>query len=443
MASNGNGHAAVEQKAASSFFTNITKEGVQTAHGKFGFEGPPGSGKTTTAALLAAGISKEFYGGAPVVWVDSENGASFIRPIFVAEKIDLLVVPTRALSTLIKSVDEAYKAGACVLVPDSMTKFWTTLVTNYMKEHDIKSYKQMLSHWPAVKDPWREWADLFISAHVHMIACGRGGFEYDQVDVIDDDGNINTETVKGDYKMKGEGEFGHEPDVNLHFQSMTDPNAPKSVKTQTKKKVGTGDNQRIVRGKVEMVAPRKIHVATVQKGRVWQLNGKAFQWADRDAYKPGEYKFVLDCFRPYLEALNIGGKHTPVSAGENPFKRGESNGSHARKQKALEVWGATMSIIFPSQTTEDKQRRRLVGERITGTLSPTAMKQQDVKDIEFQVMHLNKLRQRIEGGEGIPKLEKDLIGLIELAFIEASEDWKILHPPAQEPLTEEEMEQPF
>lgn len=439
MASNGNGHGNLQSVPASSFFTNITKEGVQTAFGKFGFEGPPGSGKSTTAALLSVGISKKFYGGAPVIWADSENGANFIRPIFVAENVDLLVVPTRSLSTLIQSVDEGYKAGACVLVPDSMTKFWTTLVANYMKEHKITSYKQMLSHWPAVKDPWREWADLFVSCRLHTIACGRGGFEYDSIDVIDDDGNINTETVKGDFKMKGEGEFGHEPDVNLHFQAMTDPNSSRNVKTQRKTKRG----ERTVREDVKFVAPKKIHVATVQKGRVWQMNSKVFTWEDRDVYKPGEYKEVLDCFLPYLEALNIGGKHTAVAAGENPFKRGESNGGFLRKQKAVEVWTATMSIIFPSQSTEDKQRRKLVGERITGTLSATAMKQQDVEAIEFQVMHLNKLRQRIEGGEGLPKLDKDLIALIELAFTEATEDWSILHAPPPEPLTEQEMEQPF
>ena len=412
--------------ASNSFFTNITKDGVQTAYGKFGFEGGPGSGKTTTAGLLAAGISKEYYNGAPVVFADSENGAGFIRPIFVAEKIDLLVISTRSLSALIKSVEEAKRVGACALVPDSMTKFWTTLVTNYMKANKIANYKQMLSHWPAVKDPWREWSDLFISCPLHTIACGRGGFEYDQVDVIDAEGNVNTETIRGDYKMKGEGEFGHEPDVNLHFQAMTDPNAPKNVKTKRGKK-----------GPIQLVAPRKIHVATVQKGRVWQLNGKVFQWADRDTYKAGEYKEVLDCFRPYLEALNIGGKQQQVDAGENQFTR-ETNGSFIRKKKALEVWDATMQVLFPSNSAADKHHRRFVGERITGTLSKTAFSGQDVDAIEFQVLHLNKLRERLKT-EGIPANEPDFATLIDLAHEEAGYEWSALHPrvdqqPAEEPV---------
>jgi DNA polymerase III delta prime subunit len=420
-ASNGNGNGNGHHQP-SNFFTNVTKEGSQAAYGKFGFEGPPGSGKTTTAALLAVGISKEFYGGAPVVWVDSENGANFIRPIFVAEKVDLLVVPTRSLATLIESVAEAKKAGACALVPDSMTKFWTTLVANYMKEHKITSYKHMLSHWAAVKDPWREWADLFINCQLHTIACGRGGFEYDSVDVVDDEGNVNTETVKGDYKMKGEGEFGHEPDVNIHFQSMTDPNAPKNVKTQRKEKRGG----RVVRGSVELVAPRKIHVATVQKGRAWPLNGKVGTWADRDTYKAGEYKSVLDFFRPYLDMLNIGGTHQTVAAGANPFVRnGETNGGYIGKKKAIETWDATMSIMFSGQSAEMKHHRQFVGERITGTLSKTAFQGQTLEAIEFQVLHLQKLREQLKT-EGIPAKETDFATLIDLAQEVATHEWRSL-----------------
>lgn len=405
---------------ASDFFTNITKEGSQVAFGKFGFEGPPGSGKTTTAALLAVGISKEFHNGAPVVWVDSENGANFIRPIFLAEKVDLLVVATRSLADLKRAVHEAKKVGACALVPDSVTRFWTTLVSDYMAQHKLTSMKQMLSHWNTVKEPWREWTDLYINCALHVIACGRGGFEYEQVDVIDEQGNVNTETVKGDFKMKAEGEFGHEPDVNLHFQAMTDPNAPKNIKTRRK-----GPNKN-----VQLVAPRKIHVATVQKGRVWQLNGQVFQWADRDAYKPGEYKLVLECFRPYFDALNLGGKHTAVASGENQFAGdAETNRSYLRKKVALEEWDTHLNIVFPASTAKNKVLRQLTGEAITGGItSKTAFQRQSPEQIEFEVAVLKKFRERL-ATEGLPEAEADVQALIEIAREEVNSEMAVLNPP--------------
>lgn len=408
----------------SSFFTNLTQQGPQVAFGKFGFEGPPGSGKTTTAALLAAGISKEFYNGAPVVWVDSENGANFIRPIFIAEKIDLLVMPTNDLAMLKKAVKEAEGVGAKVLVPDSMTRFWTKLVAEYKKANNIRNDKQMLSHWNTVKEPWREWTEMFLNCHLHVIACGRGGFEFDSIDVVENGEVVGTETVKGDYKMKGEGEFGHEPDINLHFQSTTDPNAPTG-----KVKHGRGRN-----ASVDFAAARKIHVATVQKGRVWQMNGKVFKWADRDKYKVGEYKLVLDCFRPYLEALNIGGTHQTIKAGDNQFvSNATERRAYTKKQIALENWDTTMKAIVaqsPSPTAPVMSTlRRMIGEMITrGIRSKTEFERQDVEAIEYQLLVLTKLEARfkIEGfpleeveGKKVVK-EGDLGALVEIATEEAN-----------------------
>jgi DNA polymerase III delta prime subunit len=401
---------------ANSFFTNLTTQGAQVAYGKFGFEGPPGSGKTTTAGLLAVGISKEFYGGAPVVWVDSENGANFIRPIFLAEKVDLLVVPTSDLAMLKKSVLEAQKAGAKVLVPDSMTRFWTKLVGEYKKVNGIKNDKQMLSHWNTVKEPWREWTEMFLNCPLHVIACGRGGFEFDSIDIVENGEVVGTETVKGDYKMKGEGEFGHEPDVNLHFQSMTDPNAPTG-----KIKKGRGRT-----ASVDFAAARKIHVATVQKGRVWQMNGKVFKWYDRDAYKAGEYKLVLDCFRPYLEALNIGGTHQPIQSGENNFaSNAQDRRNWTKKQIALEEWETTMKTVFSPPNPINTQMRRLVGEYITnGIRSKTEFERQDGDALEYQLRVLRKFEERtkiegfpvVEDGDGKKHIrEADLQALVEIA----------------------------
>src|SRR5207302_8040252 len=57
---------------------------------KLGWFGPQGSGKTTSAALLALALSKEIYGGAPVYVTDTEPGWQFLRPLFQMEGVELI-----------------------------------------------------------------------------------------------------------------------------------------------------------------------------------------------------------------------------------------------------------------------------------------------------------------------------------------------------------------
>src|SRR6266542_1454547 len=63
---------------------------------KVGFFGGQGSGKTTSAAMLALGLSKELHHGAPVWVTDTEPGWQFLKPMFAAEGVQLeqRTVPT-------------------------------------------------------------------------------------------------------------------------------------------------------------------------------------------------------------------------------------------------------------------------------------------------------------------------------------------------------------
>ena len=59
---------------------------------KIGIYGPQGSGKSTTAALIAAAISAQFCNRAPVFVVDPEAAYAFLkRRIFAVEGIDLII----------------------------------------------------------------------------------------------------------------------------------------------------------------------------------------------------------------------------------------------------------------------------------------------------------------------------------------------------------------
>src|SRR4051794_35390258 len=63
---------------------------------KVGLFGGQGSGKTTSAGMLALALSKEKHNGAPVLVTDTEPGWQFLKPLFALEKVELLqrTVPT-------------------------------------------------------------------------------------------------------------------------------------------------------------------------------------------------------------------------------------------------------------------------------------------------------------------------------------------------------------
>lgn len=412
--------------SSNGFFTNLTKEGPQIPWAYVGLEGPQGSGKSVTGGLIALGLSVEFHNRAPVVWVDTEGGANFLQPMHAKEKVDLLWKPTSSLKMFRETIRHAKAIGACAIMGDSLTKFWRTTTRAFMEQKRITTMQQMLPHWAACKEPWFDMLDELKAAEMHKVVCGRGGFEWETIDVLNADGEVvGTEQTKGGHKMKAETETGHEPDLNLHMEAIKDPNAGTTTRQKIGKLIG-----------LRQTGARKIHIATVEKGRTWALNGKIFQWPDRDSYEAGEYRFVLDCLRPYLATLRIGGKQytAPADTGE-PFREGtqEHQSLHRQKQIAIEEWDAIFAAMLPGQTAKEKNLRALIGREIAaGILSRTAFESQHLDALRFQVLVLNKLWQRTEGGLEFDLEKKDALReAIEDARKDAGRDWEILK--AQKP----------
>src|SRR5512138_2923191 len=97
---------------------------VEQAAAKLGIFGPQGSGKTTTAALIAIGLSKTYHGGKPVAFMDTENGSDYLVPIFEAEGVELVVVKSRSFQDMKAMVREAEEMGCCAGLIDSYTHPW-------------------------------------------------------------------------------------------------------------------------------------------------------------------------------------------------------------------------------------------------------------------------------------------------------------------------------
>ena len=96
---------------------------------KVGVFGGQGSGKTTSAALLALALSKQFHGGAPVFVTDTEPGWQFLRPIFDQERVELIQRTEPTFQAMCRDIRDADKAGACVWVIDSLTIIWQELLS--------------------------------------------------------------------------------------------------------------------------------------------------------------------------------------------------------------------------------------------------------------------------------------------------------------------------
>lgn len=185
----------------------------EVAFAKIGMLGFPGGGKTYTAVLIAIGLAKEFGDGRPVAMFDTEKGSDWIRDIFKANGIKLLVAKRRSFKDLIAFTKEAEKE-ACVSLVDSVTHPWGELIDAAQKRYHTNKLK--FHHWGPIKQEWSQFADWFLNVPMHAIICGRAGFEYSYEK--DDDGDL--QLLKTGTKMRAESQFGFEPSLVLELEAI-------------------------------------------------------------------------------------------------------------------------------------------------------------------------------------------------------------------------------
>jgi hypothetical protein len=381
-----------------SMFTVAQKE---VGFVKASLYGPPGTGKTTLLAMLLLYLSKTYHQSAPVAWLASEKGVDFVIDFFKAEGVPLLVSRSRSFVDLKNAHAEALKQGCCGLGIDSTTHFWAELLSTGMKGRGPR-----LGLIQRVKEEWAPFAAEFQDAPIHSLATGRLGYKWEDVEVENEKGEIVKEVAKAGTKMKAEGDFGHEPDLELEMAAVEDPDFIRYEK---------------VRGRARRTfKSQMLHVATVKKSRVWALNGKAFSWKDQPVYKPGYCKIVAEAFKPHFDSIAIGGVHhvgepgRPDSAELFETGNDRSYGEMLiRKQIAVEKWDATMALIAGGQTKDAIRWRQLIGEGISFTRSKTQFLATALPDLERHLDILLALERRLKTDS--PVTDADLAECIRLA----------------------------
>jgi hypothetical protein len=340
------------------------------AYCKIGFMGEAGSGKTTTASMIAIGLVQYLKAndipGAdkPAFLLDTENGSSWIKPIFDEAGIPLMVAKTRAFKDLVPALREAEKT-ASILIIDSVTHFWEELQESYKASR--KRTRLEFQDWSVLKSEWRKFSDLYVSGNLHCILCGRLGHEYDQT--VDESGRKHIEKVG--VKMQAEKGLGYEPNMLVWMQRDLDLST--NIVTRS---------------------------ATILKDRSRRLDGKTF---------PSP---TFKTFMPHIEFMALGGKHETVDMARNssdviPREDGPppSDIKSIRRQIVVDEIQALMLEYYPSMSAEDKKAKAGLLEKFLHTKSWTEVeKLMPLTDLQagYDAMHRALTGKQSRYGTGLP-----------------------------------------
>ena len=293
---------------------------VSSAFLKMGILGFQGSGKTKTAGKVAIGLVKYMqqlgidYASKPVAMFDTETGSDWLIPDFKTAGVPFVVAKHSSFADLLTVVKEA-EAGASVLIIDSITHPWRELCESYMKKKQ-RSFLQM-DDWSYLKGDhgWAQFTKLYINSKLHIIMCGRAGYEF--TDYRDDNGKRQIE--KTGTKMKTEGETGFEPSLLVLMEQVED-----------------------------MRTNKVSHQATVQKDRSTRLDGAQI---DNPDFKD---------FLPHIELLNLGGRHVGVDDtgdSQHILKTEKRDWQPVQREICIDEIGTLLSLHYPSQSAEDKKNK--------------------------------------------------------------------------------------
>lgn len=329
------------------------KAEVTSAYLKMGLMGFAGSGKTYTGTMTAVGLIKHMrelgieYAGRPMFFLDTETGSDWVKPTIEENGIELFTAKTRAFSDLVLACKEAEK-NASLLMVDSVTHFWKELCDAYMRQK--KRTRLQFEDWAYLKGEWNKFTDLFVNSNLHIILCGRAGYEYDYI-VDDETHKKNLE--KTGIKMKAEGEMGYEPSLLVLMERQMD------------------------------VAKKETwRIGTVLKDRSTMLDGKEFT----------NPRFID--FLPHIERLNLGGAQLGVDTtrtSDHTIPPDERDNRRVQREIVLEEIEALLVKHYPSTGKEDKQAKAdLIREHFQSTSWTEISKLMPLTDLRanYHSLHL-------------------------------------------------------
>ena len=302
------------------------------AYLKCGILGFAGAGKTFTATSIALGLC-ELTGNETVAMFDTETGSDFMLDRFDAAGIRFYVHKGRAFTDLMEYIRECQQDGIGTLIIDSITHVWRDITQSYCRKLGRK--RLQFQDWAALKDEWCRLTDAFVNSRLHIIMCGRAGYEYDW----EEDEEGNRELIKTGVKMKVESELGFEPSLLIEMERVRTKNLSKEW----------------------------VRRATVLKDRTDQLDGLIFD-------DP-----VFGDFMPHISRLRLGGEHLGVDTSrtsEALFEKPDYTYAGLKRRQAIAIEKIHETFLLhglDGTAKETQQKRAKLLIEIFDTSSKTAI----------------------------------------------------------------------
>lgn len=365
---------------------------------KVGFFGGQGSGKTTSAALLALALSKEHHGGAPVFVTDTEPGWQFLRPIFQTEGVELIQRTKPTFKAMLSDIVEAEREGACVWAGDSLTVIWQELMQSFKSKN--RGFIP-INVWGDIKALWGEYTTSFLNSHMHCFALGRLGNVMEEIQ--DEQKPEQTKLVKTgtQFKAGGSESFGYEPHLLLEL----------SLERKAKTKAGA---------KLEGEG-RMVHRVDVLKDRTWALNGKVIRWSDKPKYDKGGYRTVYDSIKPHLDRVQQTMAPVRIESGDSSASLIADTGSsvyherRARRDVLVAEFNASIELLWGGQAKDEKKMRLRVFERIFGFRTKEAAAEAKLEVIERGVRIMQAFERRCKEDPSIlEKPEEEILTTLDI-----------------------------
>lgn len=360
---------------------------------KVGIFGGQGTGKTTTAAMLALALSVELHNRAPVFVTDTEPGWQFLKPMFAIEGVEMIQRTTPTFKAMLADMHAADQAGACVWAIDSLTVIWNELMQSFKKRNGGRI---PINVWGDIKEKWGEYATLYRNLNAHGFALGRLGNVMEEIEDENKPGDTKLIKTGTQFKAGGGESFGYEPDLLMELSTERKP----------KRKAGV----------VREGEGRMVHRADVLKDRTWALNGKVLRFSDKPRYEKGGYRQVWEAIKPHFDLVQQTSVAVTLTAGENSTSLINSNGHsdfYERRQRRdvlVAELHASLELLWGGTGKAEKQMRLKVFEHIFGFRTKEAAEVATLETIERGVRIMKMFEKRAkESPELLSKVDEEVL----------------------------------